>query len=115
MEDLAIEYVNNLSSTNEFKRLIELKKIIDSKYSSLIVRLKNMEARYIEARQYPSQYDVISIQKEFSEAKSELYSKEEVKEYFKLERQLDEFLTNDLNDLKDSISNKFNKDEIMKI
>lgn len=115
MENLVNDYINNLSDKPEFKRLIELKKYIDSNYARLIVKLKNKEAKYLEAKEYPNQYDLIKCQKEFSEAKSELYSKEEVKEYFKLERKLNELLNDDINDLKESISNKFMKDEILKI
>lgn len=115
MEDLVNAYVDELKDKEEFKRLLALKKYIDNNYSSLIVKLKNKEAKYLEAKQYPNQYDVDKAQREFSEAKAELYSKEEVKEYFKLERFLNELLNDDINELKESISNKFTKEELMKI
>ena len=115
MENLVDKYVDNFKNKAEFKRLIELKKYIDLNYSGLIVKLKNKEAKYLEAKEYPNKYDVNKAQKEFSEAKAELYSKEEVKEYFKLERILNELLNNDVNALKEAISNKFSKDDILKI
>jgi hypothetical protein len=44
MEDLALEYVNNIKNTKEFQRLIELKNIINKKYSLLIISFKTAEA-----------------------------------------------------------------------
>lgn len=115
MYELAIEYVEKLKNKEEFKRLIELKKIIDSKYSKLIISLKNKEAKYHEALEYPNYYDLSTIQSEFSIAKAELYSKPEVKEYFKLEGIINDLLSDDINDLKASISNKFLIDNRIKI
>ena len=107
MEELIGDYVAKIKDTEEFKRLLELKKLIDNNYASLIIKFKNKEAMYLEAKEYPNQYDLNRIQKEFSEAKTLLYSKPEVKEYFMLERKINENLTSDINDLKESISNKF--------
>lgn len=107
MEDFALEYVDTIVNTNEFKRLKELKSIIDKMYSLLIISFKTKEAEYIEAKERPEIYDLDSKKKEFMEAKTKLYSKEEVKEYFKLEAKINEILENDMNELKESISNKF--------
>ena len=38
--DLALEYFNELKETEEFKRLIELKKKIDDKYKNEIISIK---------------------------------------------------------------------------
>ena len=49
LEDI---YINELMKETEFKRLIELKKIIDKKYGMKIVAFKNKEALYLEAYIY---------------------------------------------------------------
>ena len=41
MEKLALEYVSKIEQTEEFKRLMELKSIINHKYALLIIGFKN--------------------------------------------------------------------------
>ena len=66
-------------------------------------------------------YPVITLcgstrfKKKFMEAKTKLYSKEEVKEYFLLESKINAMLEEDMNSLKDSISNKFKKQHSLKL
>ena len=115
MENLALEYVNEIEQTKEFKRLIELKNIINKKYGLLIIGFKNSEAKYLEAKERPEIYDLDGAKRNFIEAKTKLYSKEEVKEYFLLEAKINEILETDMNILKDSISNKFKKNHILKL
>ena len=113
MED---KYVNIIVNTEEFKRLKELKKIIDQKYSKEIVNFKRCEANYLEAlehKEYYSNFD--EIVKKLSETKSILYNKLEVKEYLALERTIQEMLTNDFNELKQSISSKLGTNKTLKI
>lgn len=115
MEDLALEYVNNIKNTKEFQRLIELKNIINKKYSLLIISFKTAEAEYIEAKERPEIFNLDEKKYAFIEAKTKLYSKEEVKEYFILESKINEELENDMNTLKESISNKFKTYHSMKL
>ena len=115
MEDLVSLYIDELKEKEDFKRLLELKRIIDKKYSNLIIALKTKESIYLDSLYKPSHYDEVKVKKEFIEAKTNLYSKEEVKEYFSLERKINNLLDNDLNDIKESISNKFSKKNIVTI
>lgn len=110
------KYVDIIINTDEFKRLKELKKIIDQKYAKEIVVFKRCEANYLEASQHKEYYPNFNeIVKKLSEAKSVLYNKEEVKEYLLLERTIQEMLTNDFNELKQSISSKLGTNKTLKI
>jgi hypothetical protein len=110
------KYVDIIVNTEEFKRLKELKIIIDNKYTKEIISFKRCEANYLEAslhKEYYSNYEEIT--RKLSEAKAILYNKEEVKEYLKLERVIQEMLNNDFNELKQAISNKFGTSKTIKI
>ena len=110
------KYVEIIINTDEFKRLKELNKIIDQKYAKEIVAFKRCEANYLEALEYKQYYtNFDEITKRLSEAKTVLYNKEEVKEYLMLEKILQDMLTQDFNELKQSISAKFKSDFILKI
>lgn len=108
MEDLANDYVNQLMEEESWKELLKLKEEIERKYKNLILRMKSAEEKYNDAKRYKeylSNFD--EIQKNFKDAKQELYSKQEVKRYFELEREIQKMLHDDFNEIKSSISNKF--------
>ena len=105
MEEAVNNYINEILELPDFKRLVELKKIIDEKYAKEIVAFKTNEEKYNEAMKYPSNYNVDSIRDSFIKAKANLYSKEEVKEYFTLENKIQGLLNSDFNRIKDSILN----------
>lgn len=105
INDLIDDYVNEIKNSEEFKELIGLRDIIDSKYKDLIIKFKTCESLYLEAKE--RNYLDNSIIKNFSEAKRNLYSKDEVKKYFELESKLNLKLNNDFNEIKENISNKF--------
>ncbi|MGM9969167.1 MAG: hypothetical protein ACI35S_02090 [Anaeroplasma sp.] len=108
MENILDGYIDDLSQTIEFKRLIELKSIIDEKYKNLIIKFKTKESLYLDAKKYGEYYpELNSIQNDFMKAKKDLYEKEEVKEYLKLERIIQDKLNSDINLIKSSVSNKF--------
>lgn len=107
MDDLIDKYVNDFSNSEDFKKLKELKKLIDDKYKKEILLFKTALDKYQEALKYPDYYDMKKIRNDLSKAKSNLYSKEDVIEYLKLENSLQVTLDNDFNDIKKSISNKF--------
>lgn len=116
MKNPADEYLKKLQEEPEFKRLAELKGIIDEKYKSLIIGLKTSEARYLEAKEYPKHFSNMSeLQESFVTAKKKLYSQPEVQEYFRLERRLQEMINEDMNELKEAVSNKFSRDKSIKI
>ena len=116
MEEIIDDYVKEITNKDNFKRLLELKKIIDSKYADLIIAFKTAESRYLEASNYGNYYpNLENIRKDFSNKKKELYSKLEVKEYLELERSINDSINNDINELKDIVLNpKYNKQKCMK-
>jgi predicted RNA-binding protein with RPS1 domain len=105
MEEAVNNYINEVLELPEFKRLVELKILIDDKYSKEILAFKTTEEKYNEAKKYPNNYDINTIRDGFIKAKSNLYSKAEVKEYFDLENHIQDLLNNDFNRIKDSIIN----------
>ncbi len=106
MDSLIDSYVEELSSDDDVKRLVELKKIIDDKYKKEILLFKTQNDKYEEALKYPEYYDMSKIRGDLSKAKKELYSKDEVVEYIKLESAIQEKLDKDFSDIKRSISSK---------
>ncbi len=106
--DFIDKYLKKLEDEPEFRELLALKKKIDSEYGNLIVSMKTKEAKYLEMKEYEKyRSDVNKYKLEFMEAKRLLYSKEEVKRYFELERKIQNMINEDINELKESISNKF--------
>ena len=99
------KYINELYSLKEFRRLLELKDIINNKYKKEIISFKTNESMYNEAKL--KGYLTEDITNSFIRAKTNLYQMEEVKEYFKLESFINKKLKDDFNDIKKSISNKF--------
>ena len=111
MFDFADNYINELMKNDKFNDFLAIKKEIDKKYASLIIKFKNKEALYLEAKERPNVYNLEKAQLEYVEAKKELYSKAEVVRYFELEREIQNMLNDDLNEIKENISNKFIKDK----
>ena len=83
INDLIDDYVNEIKDSVEFRELIRLKNIIDSKYKDLIIKFKTCESLYLEAKE--RNYLDDSIKNNFIEAKRNLYSQDEVRKYFDLE------------------------------
>ena len=113
LNDLALEYTNIIKNTKEYQEYKRLKDLIDIKYSNLIIDFKTKESLYLEAKKYEAFHpNFKDIQNNFVMAKKKLYEKTEVKEFFKYERIIQKMLNEDINELKNSISNKFinNKD-----
>ena len=55
------------------------------------------------------------LRRDFSNKKKELYSKKEVREYFDLERKINDSINNDINELKEIVlDNKYNNKKCMK-
>ncbi len=106
-------YYSELRKSEEYKRLLELKEYINSNYKNLIIGMKTKESIYLDSKEKGYLTDLIA--NDFSAAKTKLFEKEEVKEYFKLEAKINEILNNDFNDLKSSISNKFKEKRLIKL
>lgn len=110
MEELIDGYINEIKNSDDFLKLIELKKLIDKKYQSLIMSFNVKKDNYFKAlenKKYYKDFDV--IEKDYRDIKTELFSKEEVKEYINLENKLNNKLDDDFNKIKESISSKFGK------
>lgn len=111
MEDileLAEHYADEILESSDFKRLLELKKQIQEKCGQKVIAFKTAEAKYLEAKQYGNYHpDLKKYQLNFVEAKQKLYSDPLVSEYKELEQKLQNKLNQDLNTLKQDISNKF--------
>ena len=101
---LAQNYFNELKDTNDFKRLLELKKIIDDKYMKEINNFKRCEELYFESKSNKYYPDKDGIRNKYLEAKTILYNKTEVKEYLDIQAKLDDILKKDFEDIKKSIS-----------
>ncbi len=115
MEELAIKYVDEIKNIPDFKRLLELKEMIDNNYKKEILAFKTANESYLEASKYPNNYNMELIRNNLIEAKRNLYSKKEVKEYFELENKIQNILDNDFNDIKNSLhSNNMHRCEKLK-
>ena len=116
MENIVDDYVNDIITKEEFKRLLELKKLIDIKYRNEIISFKTLESKYLDASKYGAYYpNLEDLRREFSAKKKELYSKVEVKEYLELERFINESINNDINELKEVVlAPKYNKNKCIK-
>lgn len=109
--DLANAYADEMIQSKEFQRLLELKKQIKQSLGKRIIAFKTAEAKYLEAKQYGSYHpNLAEYQEKFVVAKKNLYSEPLVKEYKELELFLQEKLNQDINSLKQSVSNKFKQD-----
>ena len=116
MENIIDDYIEEITNKDGFKRLIELKKIIDLKYEKEIIAFKTAESKYLEASQYGKYYPGLEkLRLDFSNKKKDLYSKLEVKEYLELERSINENINGDINELKDMLLDpKYNKQKCIK-
>ena len=78
----------SIKNTIEYKRLVELRSIIDEKYEKEITEFKKQNEEYNRLvsinDKYSNKYK--EALKKFVEAKNRLYQKEEVIEYIKNER-----------------------------
>lgn len=109
--DLAEEYAIKIIQSSDFQRLLELKEKIKTDLSGKIIAFKTAEAKYLEAKEYGKYHPNLEEYKEkFISSKTKLFQEELVKEYKELENKIQEKLNQDLNDLKQSISNKFKLD-----
>ena len=112
--DLAEEYANSIIESDDFKRFLELKEEIKKTLGGKIIAFKTKEAKYVEAKSYGNYHpDLKKYQEEFQKAKANLYNEPLMIEYKELELKIQGIINNDLNDLKSTISNKFNLDKLI--
>jgi cell fate (sporulation/competence/biofilm development) regulator YlbF (YheA/YmcA/DUF963 family) len=109
-------YINEIESSDDFKRLVELKNIINNDYKKELISFKTLESNYLEASKNKDYYSNFNqIKTDFINAKAKLYSHEEVKEYFDLERKINDYINKDIDEIKSSISNKFKSSNMFEI
>lgn len=107
--ELAEQYADTLINSEEFQGLLQLKEQIKKTLSGKIMAFKTAEAKYLEAKEYGKYHpDLEKYQREFVEKKKNLYQEPLIQEYKALERSIQVKLDRDMDDLKQSISNKFN-------
>ena len=92
------ELVDEIKGSNTYKRLLELKKIMDNDnlVQDLVITFQKLNIKYEEVVKYGKYHpDLKTVQSSFSKAKEKLYTNELVKEY----KQLEAELQNDLNQI----------------
>ncbi len=104
----AEEYAVELTNTQLFQDLLKVKKKINEELSELVSDFKDKRDKYESNKQYELYNDSIKkLQLEFQKVKEELYSKEIVQQYFKLEREIQSELNIVAKTLAKTISDKF--------
>lgn len=106
--------IDELTNKPEFKRIKELKNIIEKKYFILISNFNVVKDKYEQAlpmKKYVSDFDQIC--NELSNVKNELYSKPEVVELHMLEAKLEKKLALISNEIAGAMSNKFKQSKII--
>lgn len=112
--NLLDEVINDITSSHEFIRLKKLQKEIEDKYQKEIMIFKREEAYYLEQKDLLKRGFIKEVCSEkFIKAKTSLYEKDEVKEYFVLERLIKKELTLLSNELNELFSNKFKEQKII--
>lgn len=108
------EFIEEFTQRADFTRLIELKKEIDIKLKQEVLEFKKAKDKYEEALKFGSYYPGLDkIRGELSKSKENLYSNELVKEYIKLERQIQKELDCFTNEIAKTISNKIDLKKII--
>ncbi len=105
--DLAYEVADEIKQSSPYQKMIALDKVIKEKYKNeLEVYHKTFnqfdEACKIGLKYYP---DAKKVTRAYQEAKTVLYEKDEVKQYFKYENQINDQLEKLSEDLLDAVSN----------
>ena len=101
--------ISEIKQDKDYLRYKELKKIIENKYKVETANFRIANDNFSEAKKYGKYHpDLLKYQHELMDCKKELYSKEEVKEYFTLERRLNKELKEFTNKLTSTVTNKYN-------
>lgn len=114
MYDKLDEFINEFINNEEFKRLKELKKIIDLELKDEIKDFNIASYKLEEASKYGKYHpDLERLRKDLSLKKEALYSNPLVKEYLKLERLIQNELDSFTNEMALAISNKIGLKKIL--
>ncbi len=107
--------IDYIKSTNEYKRLNELNDKINIELKDLIKDFKDVEDKYNEALRYGKYHpNLKDYQIALSQAKEKLFTNPMVIEFKELESSFNNTLNEIFNDVKISVSNKFELTKIMR-
>jgi cell fate (sporulation/competence/biofilm development) regulator YlbF (YheA/YmcA/DUF963 family) len=107
--DLTYDLIAEIKGSLEFKRILELKKMISlsTEIEDLISEFKTLKTKYEEVIKYGKYHpDLKKVQNDFSIAKSQLYNNEIVKEYKNLEKEIQKKLDYVSESIAKSVSHK---------
>ncbi len=105
------ELVDELVNDDNVQKYIKLNNEINSKYVKELVSFNTAKEKCIEMKRYNT--DISKYNLALSEAKNNLYSKDEVKSAKRCERLIQKKLYDVSNDISSYFSNKFKKKEII--
>ncbi len=91
------KYIDNLRTNDIYLKLVDLLDYIKTKYFYLISEFNKAKEELEKANKYYKDYDLIL--NNYQIAKTKLYSLEEVKEYFSLRHELEDYINSDLREL----------------
>lgn len=101
INDLVDEYTNKIKDEAIFKELLNLKETITKKYQNEITLYEEAKTKLEEALKYGNYHPNLARYKEnYQSRKITLYSKEEVKKYFSLYRELGNLINSDFKEIK---------------
>lgn len=105
--NLVYELVDEIKSKEEYTRLLELKKVMDS--DPYIIKLlddfKNSKKKFEEVSKYGKFHpDLKKVQLELSEIKTQVYTNKTIMEYKRLEKELQKILDNTSREIAESVS-----------
>ncbi|MGL4948821.1 MAG: YlbF family regulator, partial [Anaeroplasmataceae bacterium] len=87
IKDELDDLIESIKSSNEYKEFIFIKDKINKEYSNIIKEFNDLKLKYEEVSKYSKYHpDLKNVQILFSNKKKELYSIIDIKEYFRLER-----------------------------
>ena len=99
--DRSVAYANEITSSNEFKELLELKERINKEIPLLVEAFKKAREKYEEVSKYSSYHpDLKRVRNELVAAKEALYTNPLVIKYKELEKEIQ----NKLNDVAHEIA-----------
>lgn len=107
IQEKTVELTEAIKETEEYKKYKILSSKIDSDNSiqSLIKMFNEANKKYNDIQKYGKYYpDYDKIKKEFIEAKTKLYSNDVIKQFKKLEKQIQEYLSKISRDIGESVS-----------
>ena len=107
--DLTYELTTEIKDSIEFKRILELQEEIskNSEINGLINNFKSLKSKYDETIKYGKYHpDLKKVQSDFSSAKSQLYNNEIIREYKKLEKEIQKKLDYISESIAKSVSQK---------